>query len=63
MENRRIRGYKGFDSDLKCRGFQYEIGGEYEYENRAEKNVYRETPERDNRKRRNINKKAPRRAH
>ncbi len=25
----KIKGYKAFDKDLKCRNFQYEIGGEY----------------------------------
>lgn len=26
---KKIKGFKGFNKNLRCRGFQYEIGKEY----------------------------------
>ena len=36
MEENKIIAYKGFDKNLCCRGFQYEIGKEYVHEGKIE---------------------------
>ena len=36
MEENKIVAYKGFDENLCCRGFQYEIGKEYVQEGEIE---------------------------
>ena len=31
MDNNTIKAYKGFNKDMSCRGFKYEVGKEYEH--------------------------------
>ena len=36
MEYKTIKAYKGFNKDMTCRGFRYEVGGEYEHHGKVE---------------------------
>ena len=36
MKNGKIKAYKGFNTDLTCRDFQYEVGKEYEQKGKIE---------------------------
>ena len=36
METEKIKAYKGFNTDLTCRDFQYEVGKEYEQKGKME---------------------------
>ena len=36
MDNNKIKAYKGFNKDMTCRGFQYEVGKEYEHNDEVE---------------------------
>ena len=36
METEKIKAYKGFNTDLTCRDFQYEVGKEYEQKGKIE---------------------------
>ncbi|MBF1591658.1 MAG: hypothetical protein HXO19_11330, partial [Prevotella shahii] len=36
METEKIKAYKGFNNDMTCRDFQYEVGKEYEQKGKIE---------------------------